>query len=81
MPADTAVMEAALDHDGGYVANSQHFLATCLLVGAVANAQATWLIAEMEAKARLPAAVGVGRVTVSKLGLHIDVLIGVAMGK
>lgn len=43
------------------------------MVEAVVNAWATWLLAEMEAKARSPTAIGVGRVTVSKLGIHINI--------
>lgn len=39
----------------------------------VVDARATWLRAEMVAKARLPTAIGVGRVTVSKLGFHINI--------
>lgn len=48
-------------------------MATWLVVEAVVTARAAWLLAEMEAKARLPAAVGVGRVTVTRLGFHINI--------
>jgi len=48
-------------------------LVTWLVVEAVVNARATRLLAEMGAKARLPTAIGVGRVTISELGFHISI--------